>query len=162
MTKMLVDGGIAVNLMPYTTFRKLGKGPEDLLETDMMLKDFGDNASKTQGAVSVELMIGSKTPPTTFFVIDGKGTCSLLLGRDQIYANCCIPSTMHQCLIQWQGDNVEVVQADTSASVATVDPTYQEFEDYECFSGKIWEGGVIKISNERQQPIQAINSESLF
>jgi hypothetical protein len=49
MTKMLVDGGVGVNLMPYTTFRKLGKGPEDLLETDMMLTDFGGNASKTRG-----------------------------------------------------------------------------------------------------------------
>ena len=49
MTKMLVDGGAAVNLMPYTTFRKLGKGPRDLLETDMMLKDFSGNASKTRG-----------------------------------------------------------------------------------------------------------------
>jgi hypothetical protein len=49
MTKMLVNGGAAVNLMPYTTFRKLGKGPGDLLETDMMLKDFGGNASKTLG-----------------------------------------------------------------------------------------------------------------
>jgi hypothetical protein len=49
MTKMLVNGGAAVNLMPYTTFRKLGKGPGDLLETDMMLKDFGGNASKTPG-----------------------------------------------------------------------------------------------------------------
>lgn len=29
MSKMLVDGGAAVNLMPYTTFRKLGKIPED-------------------------------------------------------------------------------------------------------------------------------------
>ena len=47
MTKMLVDGGAAVNLMPYTTFHKLGKGPGDLLETDMTLKDFGGNASKT-------------------------------------------------------------------------------------------------------------------
>ena len=53
MTMMLVDGGVAVNLMPYTTFRKLGKGPRDLLETDMMLKDFGVNASKTRGVVSV-------------------------------------------------------------------------------------------------------------
>ena len=26
MSKMLVDGGASVNLMPYTTFRKLGKG----------------------------------------------------------------------------------------------------------------------------------------
>ena len=53
MTMMLVDGGVAVNLMPYTTFHKLGKGPRDLLETDMMLKDFGGNASKTRGVVSV-------------------------------------------------------------------------------------------------------------
>ena len=49
MNKMLVDGGASVNLMPYTTFRKLGKGPGDLIETDMMLKDFVGNASKTQG-----------------------------------------------------------------------------------------------------------------
>ena len=49
MSKMLVDGGASINLMPYTTFRKLGKGPGDLIETDMMLKDFGGNASKTRG-----------------------------------------------------------------------------------------------------------------
>ena len=49
MSKMLVDGGVSVNLMPYTTFRKLGKGPGDLIETNMMLKDFGGNASKTRG-----------------------------------------------------------------------------------------------------------------
>ena len=48
MNKMLVDGGASVNLIPYTTFCKLGKGPGDLIETDMMLKDFGGNASKTQ------------------------------------------------------------------------------------------------------------------
>ena len=54
MNKILVDGGASVNLMPYTTFRKLGKGPGDLIETDMMLKDFGGNASKTRGAMNVE------------------------------------------------------------------------------------------------------------
>ena len=95
MNKMLVDGGASVNLMPYTTFRKLGKGPRDLMETDMMLKDFGGNTSKTQGAINVKLTIGSKTLLTTFFVIDGKGSYSLLLGRDWIHVNCCVPSTMH-------------------------------------------------------------------
>ena len=49
ISKMLVDGGASVNLMPYTTFRKLSKGLGDLIETDMMLKDFGGNASKTRG-----------------------------------------------------------------------------------------------------------------
>ena len=57
MNKMLVDGGASVNLMPYTTFHKLGKELEDLIETDMMLKDFGGNMSKTRGAINVELTI---------------------------------------------------------------------------------------------------------
>ena len=49
MNKILVDGGASINLMPYTTFRKLSKAPGDLMETDMMLKDFGGNAYKTRG-----------------------------------------------------------------------------------------------------------------
>jgi hypothetical protein len=49
MTKMLVDGGAVVNLMPYTMLHKLRKAPRDLLGTNMMLKDFGGNASKTRG-----------------------------------------------------------------------------------------------------------------
>ena len=49
MNKILVDGGAFVNLMPYTTFRKLGKGLGDLIETDMMLKYFRGIASKTRG-----------------------------------------------------------------------------------------------------------------
>ena len=69
---------------------------------------------------------------------------------------------MHQCLIQWHEDNVELVRADESMSIATGDPVYWELEDFECFSGKLWEGGFIKISNEGQQPIQAIGSKSLF
>jgi hypothetical protein len=34
MTKMLVDGGTAVKLMAYTTYRKLGKTLEYLIKTD--------------------------------------------------------------------------------------------------------------------------------
>ena len=121
MTKMLVDGGGAVNLMPYSTFRRLGKVPEDLIKTNMTLKDFEGKSSQAKGALNVELTIGSKTMPTTFFVIDGKGSYSLLLGRDWIHAICCIPSTMHQMLIQWYGDLVEIVPADESVSIATAD-----------------------------------------
>ena len=48
-TKMLVDGGAAINIMPYTTFRKLNMTGEDLLETDMILRDFVGNTSITWG-----------------------------------------------------------------------------------------------------------------
>jgi len=108
------------------------------------------------------LTIRSKTLLTIFFVIDGKGSYSLLLGRDWIHANCCVPSTMHQCLIQWHGDNVELVHADDYVSITTTDLMYWELEDFECFSGKRWEGGFIRINDEGQQPIRAVGSESLF
>ena len=37
VTKMLVDGGAAVNIMPYVMLRKLGKNQDDMTKTDMML-----------------------------------------------------------------------------------------------------------------------------
>ena len=49
---------------------------------------------------------------------------SLLLGRDWIHANCCVPSTVHQCLIQWHEDDVELVHANDSVSIAIADPMY--------------------------------------
>jgi hypothetical protein len=79
LTNMFVDGGAAVNVMPYTTFRKLGMGPRDLTPTSIVLNDFARNPSDTNGCVHVDLMIGSKTLLTTFFVIEGKWAYSLLL-----------------------------------------------------------------------------------
>jgi len=95
MTKILVDGGADISIMPYAVYRKLGKGDQNLTKTDMMLKDFEGNVSPVKRAICVELTISSKTLPTTFFVISEKGAYNLLLGRDWIHANCCIPSTMH-------------------------------------------------------------------
>jgi len=104
--------------MPYVMYQKLGKGEQDLTKTDMMLKDFEGNVSPVKGSVCVELTIDSKTLLTTFFVINGKGAYNLLLGRDWILANCCIPFTMHQCLVQWVGDKIEVVPGDSSYIIA--------------------------------------------
>jgi hypothetical protein len=68
---MLVDGGVAVNLMPYTMLRKIGKSDEDLTQTDMMLVDFEGNISPAQGVICVVFTVSSKTLPTAFFVIKG-------------------------------------------------------------------------------------------
>jgi hypothetical protein len=104
--RMLVDTGAAVNIMPYSMLRRLGRSSADLIKTDVTLNDFNGQASGTQGVLNVDLTIGRKTIPTTFFIVDSKSTYAVLLGRDWIHANCCIPSTMHQCLIQWDGDDV--------------------------------------------------------
>jgi hypothetical protein len=68
-------------------------------------------------------------------VVDSRGTYSALLGRDWIHVNCCIPSTMHQCLIQWDEDEVEVVQANDSTNVVLADADFWNSEGQECLSG---------------------------
>jgi hypothetical protein len=59
----------------------------------------------------MELMVGSKIVPTTFFMVDVKGRYNMLLELDWIHTNECVLSNLHQCVIQWIDDEVEVVQA---------------------------------------------------
>jgi gag-polyprotein putative aspartyl protease len=158
MTRMLVDGGAAINIMPYVMLQKIGKNDDDLAETDMLLKDFEGNVSAARGVLSVDLTVGSKTMPTLFFVVNGKGAYNLLLGRDWIHANCCVPSTLHQCVIQWVGDAVEVVPADAVSSVAAADMPQWMGEKYICLSGRAWDGKVLNMA-DFELPIQAVGSD---
>jgi hypothetical protein len=99
VNKMLVDTGATVNIMPYSVLRRLGRSAEDLIKTIVTLSDFNGQASEAQGVLNMDLTVGSRTIPTSFFIISSKSTNTVLLERDWIHANCCIPSTMHQCLI---------------------------------------------------------------
>jgi len=67
---------------------------------------------------------------------------------------------VHQSLIQWIGDDVDVVLADSSVSISYARTDEWNFEGMECFSRKIFEGDVIKVFDDNQQPIQAIGSHS--
>jgi hypothetical protein len=62
-------------------------------------------------------MVRSKTMYMAFFMVDVKGHYNMLLGQDWIHANECVPSTLHQCVIQWIGDEVEVAQADKEVCI---------------------------------------------
>ena len=146
--------------MPYAVYRKLGKGDQDLTKTDMMLKDFERNVSLVKGAICVELTIDSKTLPTTFFVISGKGAYNLLLGRDWIHTNCCIPSTKHQCLVQWVGDKIEIVPGDYSYVIASAQA--HTYEKTKCISGEVWEKDFLKVDDYEISPIQAVGSDEEF
>jgi hypothetical protein len=108
--------------MPYSLYRKLGKHDGKLVKANMTLSDVGTYSSiKTKGVTSFELTIGTKSLTAAFFVADVEGNYSLILGRDWIDANQCIPSMLHQMLLQWVGDDVEQVHADASACIAVAD-----------------------------------------
>jgi hypothetical protein len=76
---------------------------------------------KARGVISMEFTLGSKSLATTFFVVKVQGNYSVILGHDWIHANCCVPSTLHQFLIQWIDDEIKVVHADASAYIALAD-----------------------------------------
>jgi hypothetical protein len=83
IAKMLVDGGVAVNLMPYSLYKKLGKQDDELIKTNMTLSGIGtDSSIKAKEVTSVELTIGTKTLAAAFFIADVEGNYSLILGRD--------------------------------------------------------------------------------
>jgi hypothetical protein len=140
INKMLVDTGVAVNIMSYSVLRRLGRSTGDLIKTNVTLSDLSGQTSEAQGVPSVDLTMGSKTVPTSFFVINNKSTYTVLLGRDWIHANCCISSMMHQCHIQWDGDEVEVVHVDDSIEISHAAMSIWDAEDQEPISGISLEG----------------------
>jgi hypothetical protein len=110
VARMLVDGGTAVNVMPYSTFKKLGKTDAELINTNMMITSIeGSGPIRPKGVTSMELTVGSKTTATAFFVVEIQGNYNAILGRNWIHANRCVPSTLHQFLIRWVGEEVEIV-----------------------------------------------------
>jgi hypothetical protein len=115
--RMMVDGGASVNILPLIMFEKLGNTDRDLMQTNMSLSDFSGEPAEARGTVSKELTVGSKTMPMAFFVVDMKGQYNVLLGRDLIHVNGYVLSTLHQCVVQWVGDSIEVIEADEVACV---------------------------------------------
>jgi hypothetical protein len=137
ISRMLVDGATIVNLMPYTLFKKLGGVDEELIKTNMTFSGVGEGEPMVaKGVASMELTVGSKMLATAFFVAEVQGNFNLILGRDWIHANQCVPSTLHQFEIQWVDEEVEVVHRDTSAYVATADVSVGGVrDDIKCLTG---------------------------
>jgi hypothetical protein len=134
---MLVDGGACVNIMLSSLFKKLGSEDCEPMKTNMTLSGFFREASEAKGIVSGELTVNSKTIPMAFFVVVVKGKYNILLECDWIHADGCVPSTVHQCIVQWIGDEVEVVMADDTACVVATE-MHEDLQDREvcCLSGR--------------------------
>jgi hypothetical protein len=123
--------------MPYSLYRKQGKQDDELVKTNMTLSDVGtDSSIKAKGVTSVDLATGTKTLVAAFFIADVEGNYSLILERDWIHANQCVPSTLHQMLLQWVGDDVEQVHDDASTYIAVDDaPVLWTYETATCLIG---------------------------
>jgi hypothetical protein len=77
-----VDGGASVNILLLSLFKKLGHVEGDLKHTNLSLSGFAGDPTEAKGIICKELMVRSKTVPTTFFVVDMKGCYNMVLGQD--------------------------------------------------------------------------------
>jgi hypothetical protein len=134
---MLVDGGASINILLLSLFKKLDHIEGDLKCTILNLSGFAGDPTEGKGIVCKELTVGSKTVPMAFFVVDVKRCYNVLLGQDWIHANKCVPSTLHQCVIQWIGNEVEVVQADEDVCITMTESQVDiQGEKMKCLTGR--------------------------
>jgi hypothetical protein len=104
--------------------------------------------------------VGSKSLTTAFFVIEVQCNYSVILGRNWIHADCCIPSTLQQFLIQWIDDEIEVVHADTSTYIALADTTADwQHGGAQCLSGRDLTGyNFLSVSKEGFVPVSVMSA----
>jgi hypothetical protein len=155
ISRMLVDSFAAINLMSYSIFKKLGREDDKLVKTNLTLNGMGGNPMEARGVFSMELTIGSKSLATAFFIVEVPGNNGVILGRDWIHANRCVPSILHQFLIKWIDDEIEVVHANASAYIALANTTADwQHGSAQCLSGKdLTSYDFLSISKEGFVPV---------
>jgi hypothetical protein len=79
VSRMLIDGGAAINLMSYSIFKKLRREDGELVKTNLTLNGVGGNPMEARGVISMKLTIGSKSLATTSLSSRCKVTTVLFL-----------------------------------------------------------------------------------
>ena len=67
---------------------------------------------------------------------------------------------MHQCLVQWVGDKIEIVSGDSSYVIASAEA--DTYEMTKCISREIWEKEFLKVADYEIPLIQAVGSDEEF
>ncbi|CAL8990237.1 unnamed protein product [Prunus brigantina] len=68
--KVMVDGGVAINLLPHRLLSKMGRTEKDLIPTLLTVTNFVGCITKTHGILDVDVVVGTKELKIAFFVGD--------------------------------------------------------------------------------------------
>ncbi|CAL2230263.1 unnamed protein product [Prunus armeniaca] len=66
--KVMVDGGVAINLLPHKLLIKMGRTEKDLIPTRLTVTNFVGGITKTHGILDVDVIIGTKKLKIAFFM----------------------------------------------------------------------------------------------
>ncbi|XP_038717270.1 uncharacterized protein LOC120010560 [Tripterygium wilfordii] len=97
ISRILIDCGSAVNIMPIHTMRKIGISVNELSKSKLTIQGFNQKGQRAIGTVRLKIEMDDLISSALFHVIDSKTSYELLLGRVWLHENGVIPSTWHQC-----------------------------------------------------------------
>ncbi|KAM2271824.1 hypothetical protein ACFXTI_039092 [Malus domestica] len=113
VSKVFVDCGATINIMPLNIMKALRRSNDELIPSGITMSSFVGDKSQTKGVLPLTVNIAGRTHMTAFFVVDSKTEYNALLGRDWIHQTSCIPSSLYQVLVFWDGKSVTVHPADS-------------------------------------------------
>ncbi|CAL2246493.1 unnamed protein product [Prunus armeniaca] len=108
VSKVFVDCGATVNILPYSLMKKLDKSKEDLIPSDVVMSSFVGDKSKTIGVLPFKITVADQMRVAAFYVVESSMDYNILLGRDWIHQSGCIPSSLFQLLFFWDGQRVSI------------------------------------------------------
>ncbi|XP_016501455.2 uncharacterized protein LOC107819815 [Nicotiana tabacum] len=106
ISRILIDDGSGVNILPIRTIKELDIPMDELCESRLMIQGFNQGGQRAIGAIKLEINMGDLHSSAWMHVIDAKTSYNILLGRPWIYENKVVSSTYHQCL-KYCEDGVE-------------------------------------------------------
>ncbi|KAE8716079.1 hypothetical protein F3Y22_tig00110156pilonHSYRG00339 [Hibiscus syriacus] len=124
LSRVLVDNGSALNVMPLVTLKKLPLDSTLMRTCQSVVRAFDGTKREVLGKIDVPLNIGPATYEVEFLVMDIMPTYNCLLGRPWIYQAGAVPSTLHQRLKFVIDGRLVCIHAeeDIIASVSTTAP----------------------------------------
>ncbi|RDX93934.1 hypothetical protein CR513_23744, partial [Mucuna pruriens] len=96
ITKVLIDNGSSLNVLPKATLDKLGSIHMQLKASPVIVRAFDGSRRDVMGEITLPIYIGPTLFHILFQVMDIRPAYSCLLGRPWIHGAGAVPSSLHQ------------------------------------------------------------------
>ncbi|XP_057954124.1 uncharacterized protein LOC131148417 [Malania oleifera] len=117
MSRVLIDNGSSLNVMPMTTLQRLPIDPSYVTPNNLVVRAFDGTRRESVGSLDIPIQIGPVTFNITFQVMDITPSYSCLLGRPWIHNTGVVPSSLHQLVKFIVGDKLVCVYGETDIMV---------------------------------------------
>ena len=109
LSRVLVDTGSSLNVMPKATLFKLNMDGVMMRPSTLSVRAFDGSRRSVEGEVDLPVKTGPHTFYLSFYVMDIRPSYTCLLGSTWIHVAGAMTSTLHQCLKFIINDKVVVV-----------------------------------------------------